>query len=453
MGFDFIDLFSGIGGFHAALSALGGECKLASEIDPQPARVYEENWGLRPEGDIRELAADPIRKVPNHALLVGGFPCQPFSKSGHQRGMSELRGRMFNEILKVLEVKKPSVVALENVRNIAGPRQRPVWDAIVQGLREAGYRTPSEPCVFSPHLLSRELGGSAQTRDRVYILGTYVGRERALRETEVQPTLLRQPTVGWDPKSWDLFYDVLERGTSGIDSAAHPLSDDERLWISTWDDFLRRTAHIALPGFPLWSRYWTDSAKATPGGPLWKQRFEELNIGFFEKNRGVILSWLEANPVLRSFPESRQKFEWQAGDSPRSLRAVLLQLRPSGIRVKKPDYAPALVAMGQTPIIGRDLRRMTVREAARLQGFPDWFEFGGQRSALSFKQLGNAVHVGAAYHVIRAHILRDREEIASNASGRAMVEAVLQSPEMCIVPRGPVRAEVRDLIASNAQST
>jgi len=339
MGFQFVDLFAGIGGFHAALTALGGECGLASEIDPEPARVYEANWGLRPEGDVRRLSSDPALKVPDHALLAGGFPCQPFSKSGHQRGMSELRGQMFNEILRILDVKKPAVVVLENVRNIAGPRQRPVWEAIVQGLREAGYRTPSEPCVFSPHLLSRELGGSPQTRDRVYILGTYVGRERALRETDVRPVLARKPSEGWDPKSWSLSEDVLETSGHGTSDTERPLSPDEALWIETWDDFLQRTAHISLPGFPLWSRYWSDSAQISPDAPSWKRRFEELNIAFFSENRTMIRAWLRANPQLRSFPESRQKFEWQAGDSARSLAECLLQLRPSGIRVKKPNLS------------------------------------------------------------------------------------------------------------------
>ena len=91
MSFTFIDLFAGIGGFHGALSALGGECVYASEIDKDAARIYNRNWGLQPDGDITIAANENTMQVPEHDVLVGGFPCQPFSKSGKQRGMDEAR--------------------------------------------------------------------------------------------------------------------------------------------------------------------------------------------------------------------------------------------------------------------------------------------------------------------------------------------------------------------------
>ena len=84
MSFKFVDLFAGIGGFHAALGALGGECVYASEWDKDAARIYERNWNLKPDGDITLAANDEVMNVPAHDVLVGGFPCQPFSKSGKQ---------------------------------------------------------------------------------------------------------------------------------------------------------------------------------------------------------------------------------------------------------------------------------------------------------------------------------------------------------------------------------
>ena len=89
MSFTFVDLFAGIGGFHAALGALGGECVYASEWDKDSARIYERNWNLKPDGDITLAANDEVMNVPDHDVLVGGFPCQPFSKSGKQLGMEE----------------------------------------------------------------------------------------------------------------------------------------------------------------------------------------------------------------------------------------------------------------------------------------------------------------------------------------------------------------------------
>jgi DNA (cytosine-5)-methyltransferase 1 len=122
MTFKFVDLFAGIGGFHGALGALGGECVYASEIDKSAARIYLRNWGIEPDGDLTLAANDTTMDVPEHDVLVGGFPCQPFSKSGKQKGMEEARGTLFWNIAKIIEVRKPKLVILENVRNIAGPR-------------------------------------------------------------------------------------------------------------------------------------------------------------------------------------------------------------------------------------------------------------------------------------------------------------------------------------------
>src|SRR5215213_4175372 len=145
--FTFIDLFAGIGGFHAALSAMGGECVYAVEKDPEAAAVYERNWGIDPLGDIVEDTEGRM-VVPKHDVLAAGFPCQPFSKSGFQRGMDEARGTLFWNILRILEVQRPTVVLLENVRNIYGPRHKHEWHVIVRSLRELGYQVSSRPIVF-----------------------------------------------------------------------------------------------------------------------------------------------------------------------------------------------------------------------------------------------------------------------------------------------------------------
>ena len=143
MSFKFVDLFAGIGGFHAALGALGGECVYASEWDKDAARIYERNWNLKPDGDITLAANDEVMDVPAHDVLVGGFPCQPFSKSGKQMGMEETRGTLFWNIAKIIETHKPSIVLLENVRNIAGPRHMHEWEVIIQTLRAVVQKNES----------------------------------------------------------------------------------------------------------------------------------------------------------------------------------------------------------------------------------------------------------------------------------------------------------------------
>lgn len=415
MSFTYADLFAGIGGFHAVLSAAGGECVFVSEIDPAAAGVYERNWGggvvPRPgrplvEGDIVPLTEGNLRHIPDHDVLAAGFPCQPFSKSGFQRGINETRGTLFFNIARILQQRRPSVVLLENVRNLAGPRHAATWETIVDTLRDLGYRVSSSPCVFSPHLLPPMLGGTPQVRDRVFVTGTYVGRARASRETDVAPVVPHAPVGEWRPSSWQLD-DILDDATA---TEAHALSRTERRWVEVWDAFVQTMLEVRsgarLPGFPLWADAFRARPVIPPGAPAWKVDFLRKNSAFYVEHRAAVDAWLAAHPDFASFPASRRKFEWQAQDAT-SLRETVLHFRPSGIRVKKATYVPALVAITQTSIVGARSRRLTPREAARLQGLPDDFDFGAQAEALTYKQLGNGVAVGAAYHVFREHVLGD----------------------------------------------
>lgn len=346
--------------------------------------------------------------------------------------MEERRGQLFTEIVKILKRYRPPLVVLENVRNIAGPRQQSTWREVIGGLREAGYRVSATPCVISPHRLSPTVGGAPQSRDRVYIMGTYVG-ERAVRDVHVEPSVARVPDLSWSPDAWDLLQQIVDPDES-VEHSRYRFSSEEREWLDVWNDFLRRTRDIRLPGFPLWSTYWSDDAVVDPDAPRWKQVLEQKNIDFYCDHRSIIRAWLRANPRLNSFPLSRQKLEWQAQDSPRDLDQCLLHLRPSGIRAKKLTYSPALVAMAQTPLIGPLGRRMSPREAARLQGFPDWFQLDHQPDSRSFKQLGNAINIGVAYFAIRRHVARDADLIAEQG-GQSLVDAVLASPDLPVIRR------------------
>ena len=171
MSISFIDLFAGIGGFHAAGDAFGWNCVFANEIDPAAARIYEQNWGLNPLGNIHDHTRGNKKKpIHKHDVLFAGFPCQPFSKSGKQLGMDEDRGSLFHDIAYILERHKPSMVVLENVRNIAGPRHIHEWQVIIETLRDQKYRVCDMPAIFSPHLLPPDRGGRPQVRERVFIV-------------------------------------------------------------------------------------------------------------------------------------------------------------------------------------------------------------------------------------------------------------------------------------------
>jgi DNA (cytosine-5)-methyltransferase 1 len=421
--FEFVDLFAGIGGFHHALAALGGRCALAVEWDPECQAVYR---GCFPEtplmGDIRGLTQhaggaerdldEVAALVPDHDVLCAGFPCQPFSKSGAQDGVRDTtRGTLFFDVMTIVLAKQPRFVILENVRNLAGPRHRHTWATIIDSLREAGYRVADEPVVLSPHLLAPELGGAPQVRDRVFILAHRV--DRGDMEVRVGERLLeRSPSPGWDPDRWRI--DQHLDPEHGVDDAArYWLRAEEQGWIAAWQAFVQRIDDDWLPGFPIWVDAFRDTPEVPAGTPRWKRDFLVKNAAFYRQHRTVIDRWLREQwgPLrqrVREFPPSRRKFEWQARKAQptratRDLGGLVLHLRPSGIRVKPPTYLPALVAITQTSIIGRRMRRITPREAARLQGIPsDVFARAGVSDAAAYKQLGNAVNVGVARHAARA---------------------------------------------------
>jgi len=431
MSFKFIDLFAGIGGFHGALSALGGECVYASEIDRKAARIYLRNWGIEPDGDITLVANDSVMEIPEHDVLVGGFPCQPFSKSGKQLGMEETRGTLFWNIAKIIEARKPKLVLLENVRNIAGPRHKHEWDVIIQTLRDLGYRVSEKPFVVTPHKINPVFGGRPQVRDRVFIAATLLPKGLHLSE-ELMSELpnLQNIQHDWNPKKWKLERDLPVSVAKGAEAKKLKLSGEEAEWVAVWDQFVQvvraNNDGQGLPGFPVWVDSWIErkKLKIPAGTPKWKINFLEKNSDFYTANKKVLDKWLKMNNNLEHFPASRRKFEWQAQDS-KSLYDTIMHFRPSGIRAKKANYVPALVAITQTSILGKKGRRLSVREGARLQGFPEWFDFLDQTQGQSFKQLGNAVNIGAVYNVLRAQVIRDLELLKSYPK---LTKSILSAP-------------------------
>ncbi|EDY84491.1 DNA-cytosine methyltransferase superfamily [Verrucomicrobiia bacterium DG1235] len=161
MAFRFIDLFAGIGGFRIGLERLGGECVFSSEIDRHAAATYERNFGHKPAGDITKIDAS---EVPDHEVICGGFPCQPFSVSGKQLGFEDARGTLFFEVMRLVSAKRPKVVFLENVANYVRHQGGKTLKRTVGMLEEAGYATKWAVLNASDY-------GVPQARKRLYIVG------------------------------------------------------------------------------------------------------------------------------------------------------------------------------------------------------------------------------------------------------------------------------------------
>ena len=130
------DFFSGIGGFHLAARNLGLDVVFACDIDDEARRAYRHNFGLEPIGDIIPLR---VEDVPDHDLLLAGFPCQPFSIIGRRQGFEDPRGSLFFELLRVIRAKRPQGVVLENVKQLATAQSGKVLIHILDDLKQLGY--------------------------------------------------------------------------------------------------------------------------------------------------------------------------------------------------------------------------------------------------------------------------------------------------------------------------
>jgi len=176
--FRFIDLFAGIGGFHLALEKLGGSCEFASEIDDRARAVYHDNFGIMPVGDIRDITGpnkndDMIDwMIPDHNILAGGFPCQPFSLAGvssrnslgREHGLlDKTKGTLFFDICRIAKIKQPDVIFLENVKNLKTHDSGQTFEVIRSTIeKELGYK------FYADVLNSESLTG--QRRRRLFIV-------------------------------------------------------------------------------------------------------------------------------------------------------------------------------------------------------------------------------------------------------------------------------------------
>ena len=157
-------LFAGIGGICYGFKQCGAKIIWANEIDKDACKTYRYNFGnsYLVEGDIKKV--DP-NDIPDIDILNGGFPCQAFSIAGYQKGFDDERGNLFFEIIRILKVKKPKAILLENVKNLESHDNGNTFKIIKSELEKLGYH------IHHKVLNTMEYGNVPQNRERIYIVG------------------------------------------------------------------------------------------------------------------------------------------------------------------------------------------------------------------------------------------------------------------------------------------
>ncbi|HDZ53646.1 hypothetical protein LCGC14_0582760 [marine sediment metagenome] len=326
--FSFIDLFAGIGGIRYPFQKQGGHCVFTSEWDKFAKKTYAANFGEVPHGDITKIAASDI---PEHDVLLAGFPCQAFSQAGLKQGFNDTRGTMFFEIQRILAYRRPKAFLLENVKQLKGHDQGRTLKAILAILE--GRNVPKIPKTVpmseeARRSLATSLNyrvgyrvlkaanfGVPQNRERVYIIGFDRDQITAADETDICKEILdRLATV----KCTTRVGDILE--SNGSVDPKYTIS--ERLMAG----HVRRLA----------------GHKAKGNG---------FGYSVFTKD----------SPYTNTISARYYK-----------------------------DGSEILIDQSD---IGRNPRKLTPRECARLQGFPEEFNVDAVSDCQNYRQFGNSVSV------------------------------------------------------------
>ena len=340
MGFRFLDLFAGIGGMRLAFEKAGGECVFSSEWDAQAQKTYAANFGEVPLGDIKSIDAD---EIPDAEILIGGFPCQPFSIAGvskknalgRKHGFAdETQGTLFFDILRILSVKRPSAILLENVKNLRSHDRGRTFAIIIEKLRELGYYINADVVNAS--------GIVPQNRARVFIAG-FLDRSAAEH--------FHFPTAGEMPLP-----DYLQLRPTRLEEALA----DRASFAPRLGDILERSVD---PRYTLSDHLWNYLQQYRE-----KHRAAGHGFGFGLCGPADIARTLSA----RYYKDGSE---------------ILIKQRPSK---RNPGANP---------------RRLTPNECRRLMGFPEGFQIVVSDTQ-AYKQFGNSVAVpvvsGIAGSMVRA---------------------------------------------------
>lgn len=349
--FRFIDLFAGIGGIRLPFQELGGECVFTSEWDKFAQKTYATNFGELPYGDITQIKSN---EIPDHDVLLAGFPCQSFSQAGLKQGFDDTRGTMFFEIQRILAEKKPKAFLLENVKQLRGHDNGKTLKTILEILRgEHAAKIPENVPM------SKDARKGLETKLNYW----------------VDFRVLRAADFGV-PQNRERIYIV------GFDRDAFPEIDFDNMF--KWPE---PTGEKTCLGNILDNNKSVDP-KYTISDKLWsghKRRLEEHK----SKGNGFGYSLFNRKSPYANTISARY---YKDG---------------SEILIDQSD-------------IGKNPRKLTPRECARLQGFPEEFIVDSVSDVQAYKQFGNSVSMPVIRYIATAitDVLLLAEEIQIERQGK-----------------------------------
>lgn len=402
----FIDLFSGLGGFHTGFSQSGYKCVFASEIDDELKHLYFKNYGLNPHGDITKINA---KDIPKHDVICAGFPCQPFSLAGKKKGAScPDSGKLIDDVIRIADYHKPKFIILENVPNILTIANGTFWKYITDSFNQIGYQIDYR--IISPVNI-----GIPQNRKRIFVIANR--KDIIINNNDIWPIL--------DQKCQNTLKSFLDP------SLEHKRLEPRKVaQIEIWQNLIQNcdlpligSFSIVAPEFGAdypenFSSLSINEMKQYKGAygqslsncnswdeimnkmPSYTQKHKKVaswitpsiqhSRNIYTKNHRFIKKWL---PHLDKEYNSWQILEWRGHLANYDLYSHLIQFRASGIRVLKPEIAPSLIAMTPTqiPIIPKEARYLSKYEAAKLQ-FLHTLPHIPKNRTKAFKAFGNAVN-------------------------------------------------------------
>ncbi|NBX17989.1 MAG: DNA (cytosine-5-)-methyltransferase [Proteobacteria bacterium] len=329
--FKFIDLFAGIGGIRIPFQQLGGACVFTSEWDRFAQKTYKANFGELPHGDITKITSSDI---PQHDILLGGFPCQAFSQAGLKQGFSDTRGTLFFEIQKILVAKRPKAFLLENVKQLRGHDKGRTLKTIIEVLEGRDTISPSKAGSLK---MSEEAKSALDSRLNYYVTWKVL----ASNDFGVPQKRERIYLVGFDRDQFPADFDF---------EAAFKFPEPSGQKTSV-GSILENHSRLD-PRYTLSDRLWTGHKNRKAEH---ERKGNGFGYGLFNKKSS------HTNTISARYYK---------------------------------DGSEILIDQSE---IGRNPRKLTPRECARLQGFPEEFVIPVSDSQ-AYKQFGNSV----AVPVIRA---------------------------------------------------